>query len=241
MKRIKSIFRNEELPVVGGFLFQYLERDLKEFEGFSGKFNIDYLKLLNHSSKQSMQIINPETLTKELKFITDTLYASMIELRPLLNRVQAYAKLANGTMKINVEDFGVKEVRLEIRRKDAEALVNRLGILITNVLNNMDALVINGFKPELCKDLDILKGEIYHANILQEIKIKEREAHVIANFEVLEHLWEMIKEIADTGKALYQYENPEKYADYTLSKIRTKLRHEHKRKEKEAATATATA
>ena len=111
-------FRKEELPVVAGFIKQFYKRDKTEFENFSPDFNQEFEKALEAKIESVSNVINPITLTAELKKVTDRLYSNLAAIRPLLEHVQAYAMRANKGLTLNHKDFGCKQARQEARKKN---------------------------------------------------------------------------------------------------------------------------
>lgn len=228
MGELKIYLRHEELPVVAEFLKHSFLRDKHDFEAYSpifgGGFIVDYQKRLDAAKT----ILHSEVLTKDLKMVTESLYTNIEGLKKMLTRVSGYIRLAGGSLAINPKDFGIKELREEIRRKDVEALLERLKIVMKHIENNQKVLGGYGFKPDMLEIIAEKHDKIENDNLQQDVKLKERQQLVIDNTIVLKELWKSMQTITNTGKAIYQYECQKKVNDYTMAALRRKLRHEKK-------------
>ncbi|MDE5419596.1 hypothetical protein L3049_16515 [Labilibaculum sp. DW002] len=216
-------FRQEELPVVGDILLQSFKRDRKQFKGFSEDYNDEYAKSVKAQIEKVQDLILAPRLTAEISKITEDLYANMEEIMPKLDLVGAYAQRANKSLRVRSSDFGVKECKKELRKKNVEGFSIKATMVLQNVENNYEALEAKGYKKELGTAIEKLAKKIYDLNLKQENKTSERKQLVVENHVELDKLWNMLTDISKLGKLLMRKDKA-KAEDYMLTNVLTKVR-----------------
>lgn len=225
--------RIEEIPVLGRFIKNSFIRDQADFLGYSPDFNSDYLKSYMAKLDAVESLVNPIKITKELSVITERIYANLVALRPLLNRLEGYTNRSLGNLTIAPKDFGIKEVRAKITSRNVEATLNNLKLLLENVDNNIEVLKAKGYSDEARREIGYIQKAIKDDNLAQNVKMNEREAHVRTNIKVLNELWSQMSDIMDSGKRIYKSIDSVKVKDYTLTALKKRLSQEGKRKNTE--------
>ncbi|MDR2041079.1 MAG: hypothetical protein LBP98_02020, partial [Tannerella sp.] len=77
-----------DLPVIGEFLLESLSRDINEFNGYSPMFTTSYSDGVRAKIVHCRGLTRAWTFIKELKTVTEKLYADIDSLRVLLNPVE---------------------------------------------------------------------------------------------------------------------------------------------------------
>lgn len=228
MVKRKFRIRIEEMPVIGKFLYDSYNRDEADFAAYSPDFNAAYKTNFAEKLDAVENIVNPKKLIAELKKITKGMYANIEKLRPIMNNLEGYVnRVDEEDLTILPEDFGIKPVRDNISNKDQEELLENLKVVLQNVDDNLAALQAKGWDDEQDTELRDLRDSIKDDNAAQNLKMDEREAKVQANMGTLNELWVIMSDVMDTGRVrLYKFKNPEKAGDYTLDKLKNRIRQE---------------
>lgn len=146
-------FRQEELPIVGEILLQMFTRDRSAFENFSAEYNDEFLTQVSNQIKKVNELTQAPTLSAEIKKITADLYECADGIIPQLDLVAAYAQRANKALTVRAADFGVKQAKKEVRRKNIEAFCAKMKVVEQNIANNIEALKAKGYKETLGTNL----------------------------------------------------------------------------------------
>ena len=222
---LKIKCRIEELPVLGGFLLSSMQGSLADFTAFSPDYNAAFMTAANADLAVVEALINPKQLTAELKVITTRMYSNMNALRSKIDLLEGYINRATG-LTIGKKDFGISDVRKKNNVGDVEGLVNALTFLLTNVANNLVAITAKGYTPAQNTALTTLKNDLKADNIAQNNKVNERNNKVVSNYGKLNLFWDKIADIADAGKRIYKSTAPNKVDDFTLAKLKSRMRQE---------------
>lgn len=216
-------FRQEELPIVGEILLQMFTRDRSAFENFSAEYKDEYLTQVSNQIKKVNDLTQAPTFSAEIKKITADLYECADGIIPQLDLVAAYAQRANKALIVRAADFGVKQAKKEIRRKNIEAFCAKVKVVEQNIANNIEALKTKGYKEALGIELSRLTKQAYDLNLLQEEKLREKKELVLFNHEEFTKLWNMLSDLSKTGKLLMKTSKL-KSEDYMFSHIIKQVR-----------------
>jgi hypothetical protein len=216
-------FRQEELPIVGEILLQMFTRDRSAFENFSAEYNDEFLTAVGNQIKKVNDLTQSPTLSAEIKKITADLYGCADSIIPQLDLIAAYARRANKALIVRAADFGVKQAKKEVRRKNIEAFCSKVKVVEQNIANNLDALKAKGYKETLGTKLSKLTKQAYDLNLLQEEKLREKKELVVSNHEEFTKLWNMLTDLSKTGKLLMKT-SKQKSEDYMFSHIINQVR-----------------
>jgi hypothetical protein len=225
---LKITCRIEELSVIGRFLVDSMNAGLVDFTAFSPGFNAAYITNANAKLTAIEALINPKQLTAELKVITLRVYGYKDALKSKIDFLEGYIKRATG-LTIGAKDFGIHEVRKANNKGDVEGLIGALAFLLTNVTNNMAALVAKGYTPAQHTALTTLKTNLSNDNAAQNTKINDRNNRVIANYGLLNDFWLICTDISDAGKRIYKSSASNKVNDFTIAELKRRIRQEQKK------------
>lgn len=222
---LKITCRIEEVPVLGGFLLTSMQVNLADFTGYSPDYNAAFMTAANADMALIEALINPKQLTAELKVITSRMYTNMTALRGKIDLLEGYIKRATG-LTMDKKDFGISTVRAKNNNGDVEGLVAALTYLLSNVSANMVALTAKGYTAAQHTSLTTLKDDLKADNIAQNAKMNDRNNKVIANYGAINAFWDKIVDISDAGKRIYKTAAPNKVDDFTMSKLKARIRQE---------------
>ncbi|MDR0843668.1 MAG: hypothetical protein LBN71_00465 [Tannerella sp.] len=140
--KTQKLFRGkfEDLPVIGEFILDSTSRDMADFSGYSSLFSENYFGDMNLKITACREQMRSWTVIKELKAVTVKLVKASGDLRPLLNKLEGYVKLAAKDLDIHAADIGLTEVRYSISKDNTEGLITNAGKLLVAVKRNMQAL-----------------------------------------------------------------------------------------------------
>jgi hypothetical protein len=232
MDNRKFSCKNEELPVIGGYLSYSLKRDLVSFTGLSPKFNEDYVLLFDERINVCSSLVDAKEETSELKLITQRLYGSFGQATEMMNVLTFYIKQAKNAIPIPLSDFGIQLLRDRISRKDAEGILQNLHIVISQTQHYQNTLLEQGMPDTFVEQLHLLHAAIANDNQKQYETLRRRRELVENNTNTLNDLYAQILEICEAGKLLFRGKEPVKLQEYTFSELLKRVRTVYHRPEK---------
>jgi hypothetical protein len=214
----------EDLPVTADFLTVSLRRDLPAFSAYSHKFDEAYLNALEEKTLVVKSVIAGKIFTKELAKVTINLKDALGELRPALNKIEGYVKMAGKGLTTTVAGFGISAVRQPLNRGNVEGVAKALGDLLHSIENNRNVLLEQGLNDETVDALRNAREEIERLNKLQNKIISQRAIAVEENAAVFANLRETISEILTAGRSLYKGVDAARLKDYTLTELKKRMK-----------------
>lgn len=216
-------FRQEELPIVGEILLQMFTRDRSAFEDFSAEYNDEFLNEVSKQIKKVNDLTQAPTLTAEIKKTTEELYDCLDGITLKLDLIAAYAQRANKALIVKAADFGVKQAKKEIKRKNVEGYCAKVKVVEQNIANNLEALKARGYKVALGTEISKMTKKAYDLNLLQEEKIRLKKEMVSNNHAEFNKLWTIMADLSKTGKLIMKV-NKQKSEDYMFTHIIKQVR-----------------
>jgi hypothetical protein len=228
--------RIEEVPALGGFLINSLQTDLADFTAFSPDFDAAYVTTAQTQLTSITALLQPKTLTAELKVITLHMYNNMSAMEQKIDFLEGYIKRATG-LTVSAKDFAISAIRKANNKKDVEALISALTytLALANNATNLPLLAAKGYTPAQNTALQTIKTELNDDNVAQNAKVNARNNLVIANYGAINDFWKILMDISDAGKRIYRDSN--KKDDYTMAVLKRRIRQEQL-KNKMAGTVT---
>jgi len=220
--------RIEEITVVGDFTMTSYTRDFDDFKDFSDDYGATFQANFTQKLTDAKAVVSTRFHTAEISSITDLLYGDMRSLRPKLRRLAKYAKMAKNLLTVSLKNFGIQQVRAQLKRMDTEKLYQALKELFENidVPDNKAALLTKGFKTTEYTALSDLKTKIYDENQSQNALENDRALAVQENNALFKELKEIILDIQETGKTLYLDTDEARTHEYTMTKMLNRIRQE---------------
>jgi hypothetical protein len=214
----------ENLPVAADFVSESLQRDLADFSAYSPKFNDDYLIVFKEKIAAVKSVVAGKIFTKELSKATADLKDALGKLRPMLNKIEGYAKMAGKSLTTTVTGFGISAVRQPLNRGNVEGVTKALGDLFHSIENNRNVLSEQGLSDETVNALRNAHEEIGRLNKLQNQIVSRRAIAVEENTAVFGDLWETLSETLTAGRSLYKGVDAARIKDYTLAELKKRMK-----------------
>lgn len=214
----------EELPVIAGFLVNSMEADLADFSALSPVFDAAYVTALREKRDAVLALARPQYKTGQLKKVSATLSQQEKALRPMLNRMEGYVRLASGELDVHAQDFGFKALRHNIDQGNDEGVLTQIKTVLQNANRNFVALHGKGMQQS---DVDALVAAFETIDTLnnrQNSLMNERSALAVQNVEQGNALWAVLLEVMQTGKALYRGIDDERLKQYTFTALLKRVR-----------------
>ena len=216
--------RNEELPVISGFVADCLNRDLADFSLFSPKYNETYVSNFRADIARVTELVMPREETLLKKLLTEQIYSQMNELADLLNRLQRYLEMAGKTIPLSATDFGILPCRKKVHNDEVEGALQLLKLVISNTTRYKAQLSDQGMTTEFEARLPELSAST-SSLVQQRYEIVSKRAELVQdNQGQLNDLFDQMNLICKTGKTLYKHSNPAKTKDYTFRHLMRQIR-----------------
>ena len=219
--------KDEELPVIGGYVLTNLRRDQAKFLEFSPKYSDEGLNELEKEINNVAELVNPKSETVELKQITVRLYANMDDVFDKAKYIEGYLTLAKDTIPISAKDFGLTALKLRTKAYDAEGSLHQLRLVNTNIDKYRVPLTAQGMSDELAVSLVTAVASISDDNQKQYEIVNNRKAIVQDNIGMLNQLYQNIMLICSNGKILFRGDAA-KLKGYTFAQLKKSVRIVHK-------------
>ena len=226
MTKIQRSFkcRNEELVPIAKFTSFSLKRDLNEISQVYNNVNPDYIAATDALIADVENLLEPQVEMLAMKQVTKELNESMNDLLTQINFLATYLKMSHKALKISVTDFGLTNLRKAIYKSDAEAVVEKLKIVLTHTKQNSDVLQANGMSSNFVEKLEALNTKIAADRQKQFELLRNRMLIVQDHTQMLNQLYSRILEIHLIGKSIFAKTNAVKLDDYTFKKLLSKVR-----------------
>jgi hypothetical protein len=229
--------RIEEIPTVGEIVRNAFHDDAAKFTDFSsvrygGSFETDFVAKL----EEVKAVVDTHFHIGKIALLTKNIQEDIPKVLPYMDDLSLYVKFASADLTVPVKQFGIKEVRKAVNRRDAEEVDGTLASIILNIEPNFAKLEAQGYKQESLDELKALKLKIFTENTQQEEYMYDKQQAVVANQALFNSALATIKDIQATGKILFKRENSAKVLEYTMQDILRKIRQEGEHKPAEVNT-----
>jgi hypothetical protein len=217
--------KNEEIPVIGGYVLFGLKRDFNDFSLFLPKvFTPDYINGFEGKIVEVNSLLNPNDETVELKDTTGKLYSALDSLIEPVDKIIGYVKFTKGAIPISVKDFGLTTLKQKVRSRDAEGALKNIRTVVANLEKYRNELVEQGFDENLIATFNNNLTIIETKNQRQFEIINNRKNIAEKNVKLINDLYKIIIEVCNVGKSLYKGKDDIKVKDYTFSELKKKVR-----------------
>jgi len=211
----------EQLPIALRMALTSLKIDWADFNSYApGVFSNSFIQESEAKITSFEQLTKAWDVKQQQKVVTtQNLPAALKNVQLQLNPVEGYLKLADGTLDINRDDFGLDKLRDALHDKDIAGVVSAGNSVIIHLKRNEEALTAKGMKPEAITSLAAKLIEVESLKSSQN-NLKNKTGRVSStNIEAGNEIWDTLKIITDTGTAIYKGVDSVKQKEYTLSAI----------------------
>lgn len=216
--------KDEELPVVCGFLAISLNRDLNDFVAFSPQFQSSYVDGFKAKIDAVDELVQPKSETIELKMLNERIYATLDSLITPINYIEGYLNLAGKTVPITAADFGLTSLRKSARSRDVESVLKLLRTVEGNLARYKTELEAKGLTEALVLKFAETGALLADDRNKKYELVSKRMALVQNNLGMLNDLYDQLVEICKIGKILYKPTDKAKLNDYTFSYLMKQVR-----------------
>jgi len=216
--------KDEELPVVCGFLAISLNRDLNDFVAFSPQFQSGYVDGFKAKIDAVDELVQPKSETIELKMLNERIYATLDSLITPINYIEGYLNLAGKTVPITATDFGLTSLRKSARSRDVESVLKLLRTVEGNLAKYKTELEAKGLTEALVLKFAETGTLLADDRNKKYELVSKRMALVQNNLGMLNDLYDQLVEICKIGKILYKQTDKAKLNDYTFSYLMKQVR-----------------
>jgi len=223
--------KDEELPVVCGFLAISLNRDLNDFVAFSPQFLSGYVDGFKAKIDAVDELVQPKSETIELKMLNERIYATLDSLITPINYTEGYLNLAGKTVPITATDFGLTSLRKSARSRDVESVLKLLRTVEGNLAKYKTELEAKGLTEALVLKFAETGTLLANDRNKKYELVSKRMALVQNNLGMLNDLYDQLVEITRIGKILYKQTDKAKLNDYTFSYLMKQVRRVEKPEE----------
>ena len=227
--------KDEELPVVCGFVAFSLKRDLPDFSAYSPQLNEAYLAGYETKIETVQELVQPKSETTEIKLITERIYTTLDGLIPPINYVSGYLDLAENTVPISVTDFGLTGLRKSAKTRDVENVLKLLRTVTGNIDKYKVELTAKGLTEAVISKFTDAKTSLADDKQKKYELVSNRTAIVQNNLGLLNELYDQLAEICKIGKILYKQTDAAKLKDYTFSHLMKQVRRVEKDEDEKPA------
>jgi hypothetical protein len=232
MRKKPFDFKLEELVPFSRFALESYTADRPKFIVFSPDYGGDHLTICNTKMDAVDKIINPATITSQMKKATRNLYTGYEQALDFIDHIERYVDKAKDGLPVTVKDFEFSKTRKRIHAKDAEGAIEGLKLIEQQAKPHLAILEAKGYVKAKQDELPAIIKTLSDANVLQNSLTNQRANLVQENMGVITEFWDMINDILKSGKTIFK-DDEVKIKEYTQAKILTRLRREKKEKEEE--------
>lgn len=213
----------QDIPVIAGFVLASMERDKADFTNYSSTFADPFMANVRTKQTECYEIVKAADVLKLQKVVKSQIETAMAQLRLLLNKNEGYLKLAEKELDIQLDDFGIKATRSCLAKSDLEKTIAEGRTFVINLKRNAAALSAVGLKQAGIDEVTALITDIDTLNQKHNTLKNERSRAVGDTYTVLNEMWEIIKTITSTGRAMYKGLDPIRLKEYTLTNLQKRV------------------
>lgn len=216
--------KDEELPILGGFMIASMTRDLSDFSVYSTEFNMNYITTYGSRITAASEVIHPKSEILKQKEITARITETLTILIDAANRLAGYIKLANDELKLTQKDFGITQLKKSIYKKDIEGVIQSLKFVNDNIALNKEKLAAKGLNDESMAVFSQAVNTLTDDKRRQVEIISNRKGIILNNISLFNGLYSQLCDMMTVGKILYRTTNTAKLQDYTFSDLKKRVR-----------------
>jgi len=220
----------EDVPVVGGILYNAFVKNKVDFEDFSTMFSDPFEAEMADAIQAVKDRRRPTDVLGKQKKVTIDLYGKFDSLQEALRLLGELVKWNEASLNTLYDDYHFKEARKAIHAKNAEGVVEQCEIIIDKVSEDAVAFDGVGFDSAKIAVFVALVNDIDGLNKEQIALMNERQ-YVKADEDILfANMYSYTDKVASVGKAMYTYRDKHKCDDFTICRILGKINHGRKKK-----------
>jgi Carboxypeptidase regulatory-like domain len=223
----------EDVPVVGGILYNAFVKNKLEFENFSSMFSDPFEAEMAAAIQAVKDRRRPADVVGKQKKVTIDLYNKIDELQEALRLLGELVKWNEASLHTNYEDYHIKEARKAAHSNNAERVLEHCEIVVDKLTEDAVALDAVGYDTAKVNEFVAMVSVVDDLNKDQVAKMNERQ-YVKAEEDILfSNMFLYIDKVSSVGKAMFTYKDKHKYDDFAVSRILGKINHGRKKQAEE--------
>lgn len=216
--------KDEELPLMGRFMVDSLNRDLPFFSSYSPEFTPDYVTKFGDKIKTAEEVSSPKSEIMKQKAITERINETFTLLFESANRLTGYLILCNGDLKLTPNAFGITRLKKNINKRDVEAVIQDLKFINDNIALNREKLSAKGLTDEMATFFSHAALSLSDDKRKQVEIISNRKGIILKNVSLFNDIYSQLCSVMTIGKILFRTTNSAKLQDYTFSNLKKRVR-----------------
>jgi hypothetical protein len=221
----KKIFRVrfEELPALGEFVEASFLRDKELFAAFSPVYANGFAEEF-HSKLTAVKTAElPHILTSNMKDATEIQYTSQATMLKLVRIIERYWELNDNPLPVRFEMLGTSELKKNLRKHDAEAVVLKAKALLQALQTCQPVLQEKGLAAEQIDEFKKLIDVIEKNNAEQNALLNQRRSMVDGKINLWNDFWDLLRNVMKTGRLIHE-DNPVRKAEYSEKNLISRVR-----------------
>lgn len=199
-------FSKENMYTAAGFLLDSFTTDQADFLDVApGEFNADFVKDFKGKRGAIKGATGGVLRAGTTAQITERLYANLDKVKPLLDRLDIRLGFVPAkSLTVSVKKFGLKELRVRLDARDAEAASRALTVLRQAITDNLTVLKDKGYVDTELSALTQLHADIDEDNGKQNQSLNTNTKATDIEDGAYQALDRLLGKIMRTGRLLYK-------------------------------------
>lgn len=216
--------KDQELPLMGRFMIDSLNRDILVFAGYSPEFTPEYVTTFELKIKTAEELASPKSEILKQKATTERINETLALLNDGSNRLSGYVILSNGDLKMTPNKFGITALKKSINKKDVESVIANLKFVNDNISESKEKLAAKGLSEELITLFSNAATSLTDDKRKQTEQISNRKGIILDHISLFNEIYAQLCNIMTVGKILFKTTNSAKLQDYTFSNLKKRVR-----------------
>jgi hypothetical protein len=225
-KIMNSNIKIEEYHVVGQTTVEEFIVCKDDFKNFSPDYDDPFETNFKAKITAVTGIVTAFFYISELKGLTNKLISAVKGVYKKLNLTERYLKRTKSELTKPWNFYGVREARKAARSGNVEGLDIALNNLFANLALDHDKLMAHGMTDEFVQEFKDLAQTIVTNNDKQEVYKTTKAQAIEDNHVLFDDLLATIRDVQETGKALYKDVSQAKTDAFTMAVVLRRIRHE---------------
>ena len=212
--------KDEDLPIIGALILQSFSREKTVFILFSNRFADSFEKDLKAELVNVNELVSPESETLLIRKITQQIYTEIELVDSMADPLKAYVDLTKS--QLTPASFGIIALRAACNNGDITAVIDKLKVVNTNIINHLAQLKEAGLTDEKVSALKTKVSLLTDLKTQQQDISSNRALIVQKNIGQLNSFYDKLADIPLVGKTLFK-DNPAKLKEFTFSALKSQV------------------
>jgi hypothetical protein len=216
----------EEYHIVGGITADEFHTYLADFTNFSSDYDDPFETNFRAKITAATAIATASFYISELKQLGEAILVHVNLIYKRLNLLDRYLFKAKDELTVSPRNFNLKVIRRAGRNGNFDLLGTELVNLFLKLDLNSAALINHGMPATFIQDFKDIADKISKNNKKQELYKSTKAVALEANHVLFDDLYAVIRDVQETGKALFKEVSQAKVDAFTMAVVLRRLRHQ---------------